>query len=119
MNLDELILALQNAKEPDRNLDEGIATFSGYQKAPEENGENEKTAWLTPVGTPAELPFYTMLVEDALAFTTFAAPDHIGGISWGLGAGKATINGNETAEAANPAIALCIAALRILRLRQK
>lgn len=111
MEIAELIVALQSAKAPDRRLDVEIATILGYRKPADK--------WLKPDGSIGKVYAYTRVIDNAMEMADFAAPEHVGGCSWEKSKGAAKINDGPYAYAANPAIALCVAALQILWRKQR
>lgn len=114
MNVSELVVALQNSKGPDRKLDAEIAKLVGFTKST----DKKKSVWRKPDGTTGNPPGYTRLVDYAIELANFIAPDNVGGCSWEKDRGTAKINSGPYVHGANPAIALCVAALQILWLRQ-
>ncbi len=102
MAIADLIRDLEIAREPDRSLDLSIAFIARYKR------ENE-------VGTSeaANVPFYTSSTDAALKLVEQLAPQTSGGVSWQPnGSATAVVNEGPYVHAVNPAIALCIAALR-------
>ena len=125
MDLSELIVALQNAKAPTRKLDVEIAKLLGFKRIAEPPAPNQKNPpgkklnWYTPDGVPGKVPPYTRLVDSARNLVNSVAPDNVGGCSWEKGRASARINDGPYVHAANPAIALCAAALQILWVQQE
>lgn len=115
MNVQDLIESLQNAKGPDRRLDVAIALLVGYQRVEVLDGEGEQRTrllFLAPsTNDPAKVPDYTRSIDAAYRLAQTLAPSHSGGCSWEDGMGSARISDGPYCQAANPAIALCVATL--------
>lgn len=120
MDVAQIVLALQHAKGPDRNLDLEIAKLLGFRRTVKEipTGRGRPPAkrviWLKPDGTPERVPAYTQLVDSAIELASLIAPHNVGGCSWEEGRGSAKINNGPYVHAANPALALCAAALQLM-----
>ncbi|PJR11333.1 hypothetical protein [Sinorhizobium meliloti] len=102
MAIADLIRDLELATGPDRSLDLSIAFIVRYKREDD-------------VGTTggSNVPPYTSSVDAALQLLHKMAPNSSGGVSWQAdGSGTATANDGVYSHAANPAIALCLAALR-------
>lgn len=109
MALVDLIEQLQAARRSDAKLDEALAIVAGYRRVVQ--GENVK--WIAPgTVTPIGLPAFTKAIDAAYKLARLLAPDEeVGGCSWEPGKGNAKIGDGPYCHAANPAIAICIAAL--------
>ena len=123
MNVSEIVIALQNAKGPDRNLDKQIALQAGFKSAEEAPSEadtlaTDRVVWRKPDGTPGRILAYTQSVDAAIELVGSIAPNSVGGCSWEKGRGSAKVGDGPYVHAANPAIALCAAALQLLWSRQ-
>ncbi len=118
MYLKEIIKKLRVLEEPDRNLDMQIALEMGYQQREEDiqspNGEMQKRRlWLIPTGESADrVPYYTSSLEHAFRLAQLIAPEEVGVVASVNGKGKAQLEGDDPYDGANPAIALCLAALK-------
>ncbi|MDX0572189.1 hypothetical protein GOD68_18345 [Sinorhizobium medicae] len=117
----DLIAALEAATRPDRKMDEKLAVAAGWTQVPEivpgSQGRGERRLlWFYPGEQTARLPKFTESIDAALEFVGIIAPGPSGGFTWGgpnrFKRGKAQLNDGEQVQAANPAIALCIAALK-------
>lgn len=123
MTIESTITELKDAAAPSRQLDRSIAELIGWKRAllpafDESTGEQKSNpVWLAPKdGAPANVPFYTSNLEDAFRLSQMVAPLSVGGCAWEQGSASAQIGeGNPKIQAATPAIALCIAALLIVR----
>jgi len=120
LGISEVINNLQVAKIGSRRLDVEIATIFGWRKGeqvrvnPQTGVEELKPAWLMPHSElPGKVPFYTSDLQAAYELAQELAPGHVGGVYSGKDSGRARIGlENPIAEAANAALALCIAALQ-------
>lgn len=119
LDIDDVISHLKAASIGSRSLDLEIAQMIGWQRALEPVTDQitgdirTKTLWLIPkTGDPGRVPAYTMSIDAAYDLAQVLAPSNVGGCSWedGMGSAKIGMNG-AYAQAATPAIALCIAAL--------
>ena len=100
MKLDQLIAELEQATLPDTRLDQAIAEIVD----------------LYFPGRLVEGQKYTSSVDAAFSLAQLAAPRHVGGVSWEEeGIGTAAINDGPFHRAATPAIALCLAALKLIQ----
>ncbi|MBW6420183.1 hypothetical protein KX729_01890 [Rhizobium sp. XQZ8] len=107
----ELIFALRDAKGPDRKLDVEIAKLVHQNRADSE----APIVWSDLVGYPEKIPRFTRSMKSAFALVSLVSPKKSGGCAWEPGAGSATIGDGPVEQAANPAIALCIAAIQFLK----
>lgn len=120
MAIVDLIKDLEEAKEPSRALDLALAILLGYKRKvenvrdPNSGEQTRRVLWLLPGGQdPGRVPLYTASLEDAHSFAQTTAPGNAGGVSWDDSGGYAKLGDGPYCSGANPAIALCIAALRI------
>lgn len=121
MAIADLIQELENLKEASRELDAKIALLVGWQRKVEytqENGEALRNViWFLRGERASRLPRFTLTIDSALELVDLIAPRSTGGVSWVNGtdgpSGTAVINDGPYCHAATPAIALCIAALKI------
>lgn len=118
----DVIRDLEEAQEPSRKLDVALAMLIGYKRKvenvrdPNSGEQTRRVLWLHPGGQdPGRVPRYTAVIDDACAFAQMVAPDLAGGVSWDSRGGYAKIGDGPYCSAASPAIALCIAALKILQ----
>ncbi|RVE83327.1 hypothetical protein [Sinorhizobium meliloti] len=116
-----LIAELEAATRSDRRLDEKLAAAAGWTQlseiVPGADGTRERRLlWFYPGEQTPRLPKFTESIDAALEFVGIIAPGPSGGFTWGgpnrFKRGKAQLNDAESVEAANTAIALCIAALK-------
>jgi hypothetical protein len=121
MSLQRTINLLQSATNPARSLDAAIAESIGWKrlvdvrKDPSSGEEVKSTTWIMPNSNePGKVPFYSANLQHAYDLAQKLAPSHVGGCSWEYGKGSARINNGSYVQAANPQIALCIAALLTL-----
>lgn len=116
MKLKELVDALAGATEPDRALDSQLALIAGYKKKAREDGG---TYWVDASDNgPSNVPRFTNNIDAALDLVGIVAPDVAFGVSWEPGDAHARIGERPYCRGANPAIALCLAAMSY-RLRKK
>jgi hypothetical protein len=119
MAISDLILQLQHAKEPSKELDISIGIVMGYKrrvKTDKENGSEQerKVVWLYPNnGDESSLPAFTAAIDDAYLLAQSLAPGCVGGVSWDTQGGTAKIDDGPYFTASTPALALCIAALSV------
>jgi hypothetical protein len=99
-----LIERLQDATEPDRDLDAAIA---------------EAVDWSGLIGNVATLsdgldriPRFTSYPDHAVKLARAIDPDHVGALKWEDGDFYAVIDYQEPSKGNSPALALCIAALK-------
>ncbi|WP_085026778.1 hypothetical protein [Ensifer aridi] len=121
MAVADLIQELENLKHASREVDVKIGLLVGWQRKVEytsENGEALRNViWFLHGERTARLPRFTETIDSALQLVDLVAPQSTGGVSWSQGTdganGTAIINEGPYCHAATPALALCIAALRI------
>jgi hypothetical protein len=100
MKIDRLITELEDATLPDSHLDHAIANIVD----------------LYFPGRLVTAQKYTSSLDAAFSLAQLAAPGHAGGASWEEeGVGTAAINDGPFHRAATPAMALCLAALKLLK----
>lgn len=100
MNIDELIGQLEQANTGDAHLDQAICDIMRKHFP----------------GQRIDGYSYTASLDAALYLAQLVAPRHVGGASWeDDGTGTATINDGPFLRCATPAIALCLAALKLFR----
>jgi hypothetical protein len=120
MNLTEVIDNLYAAKEGSRQLDAYIAHALGWRQTRDQyvdpsSGETRtRRLWVVPsTEEHGKVPFYTTNLQEALDLAEQVAPGNVGACSWEGGKAKARLGMNgSVVNAATPALALCIAALR-------
>jgi len=123
MEIRELIEELEEANEPSRQLDVALAVLVGYKRKvenvrdPKSGEQSKRVLWLLPGGQdPGRVPRYTALIDEAYSFARTVAPSLAGGVSWDEDRGYARIGDGPNCSAVSPAIALCIAALKVREL---
>ncbi|MCY1346578.1 hypothetical protein D9M68_505320 [compost metagenome] len=121
MDLQTVISRLEGASAPARGLDALIAEVIGWRRREQvstdpKTGETRiRTLWLVPAGDDfGRIPLYTVNLQDAFELAHAIRPGHTGGCSWMGATATAVIGNGKYAQAATPAIALCVAALRSL-----
>ncbi len=127
MAISDLILQLQHAKEPSRDLDISIGIVMGYKRhvktiAKGEDGKEErKVVWLYPSDgdESSNLPAFTGKIDDAYFLAQSLVPGCVGGVSWDSRGGTAKIDDGPYFTANTPALALCIAALSVKHFQQE
>ena len=120
LDVTSIIETLRDSPAPDRQIDAAIAQLMGYQKTERErqvgNVLRPFVTWVDPKGEPvAKIPYYTQWIDHALLLANEVSPDHVGGCSWEKGTGSAKIDDSPYCQAVTPAMALCMAALTIMR----
>jgi len=125
MAISDLILQLQHAKEPSKELDISIGIVMGYKRhvktvEREDSGQKErKVVWLYPNnGDESSLPAFTAKLDDAYFLAQSLVPGCVGGVSWDSRGGTARIDDGPYFTATTPALALCIAALSVKHFQQ-
>lgn len=105
-NIQKIIDALLEASGPDETLDLQIAAI--LEKFQPDSNVVDITG-----GRSKVLPF-TTYVDHAIKFAKAIHPNHVGAFRWNDGVIQASVNFQQPASAANPAIAVCIAALGLI-----
>ncbi|OBZ96632.1 hypothetical protein ADU59_02445 [Pararhizobium polonicum] len=125
MAISDLILQLQHAKEPSKELDISIGIVMGYKRhvktVEKEDGSQKerKVVWLYPNnGNESSLPAFTAKLDDAYFLAQSLVPGCVGGVSWDSRGGTARIDDGPYFTATTPALALCIAALSVKHFQQ-
>ncbi|WFU50233.1 hypothetical protein [Sinorhizobium terangae] len=121
MAIADLILEVEALKRASRDIDVKIGLLVGWQRKVEytrENGEASRNViWFLHGERAARLPRFTETIDSALQLVDLVAPHSSGGVSWSVGPdgsyGTAVINDGPYCQAATPALALCLAALKI------
>lgn len=125
MALSDLIKQIEGATAPGRDIDVEIALLLGWRRKVEyvkqdEHGEPvRKVFWVVPTGGDyGKVPRYTSSVDAAMTVVQEVAPGIVGGVSWEEdGRGAAILGDGTYCQAATPAMALCIAALKAKQTR--
>jgi len=121
MNLSEVIDNLYSAKEGSRQLDAFVAHALGWRQTRDQyvdptSGETKtRRLWVVPTTEEhGKVPSYTTNLQDAFDLAEQVASGQVGACSWegGKASSRLGLYGS-TVNAATPALALCIAALRI------
>jgi hypothetical protein len=111
----DLILDLQHADGPDRNLDIAISEIMGYERQVkvDKPSKKQKVVWLYSVSgeESSNLPYFTAKIDAAKLLALALVPGCTGGFSWNQRNATARINDGPIFSAATPAIAICVAAL--------
>lgn len=120
MEIKPLILRLLNSPKGNRDLDLEVATVLGWTKKVETvvdgSGEQRmRVLWMIPgaENVTGKVPDYTTNIHAAYLVAEAIVPGNTGGCSWEPGKGSAQIEGWPAVQASTPALALCVAALRI------
>lgn len=100
MDVETIIKELAALSGPNRRVDKVLFDFvASLQGAPN----------LTDV---QNIPHFTAGMNVAYNLVQMVAPDSVGGVSWNKAGGRAQVADLPICDGANPAIALCIAALK-------
>lgn len=120
MKLGEIVAELEKASGANRALDAAIGKLIGYRRKVEyeknsRTGEpTRKVFWVVPTGDDyGRMPAFTGRLDAAFELTKILAQDAQAGVSWVDGTATARIGGRGYISGATPALALCIAALRV------
>ncbi|MET4690766.1 hypothetical protein [Sinorhizobium fredii] len=120
MAIVNLVKDLEEAKGPSRELDAALAILLGYKRKVEQirdpaSGEQTRRSfWIHPGGQdPGRVPQFTASLDDAYLLAQTVAPGLTGGVSWDDSGGNAKVGDGQYYSAVTPAIALCIATLKI------
>lgn len=123
--IDLVISRLEALSEPSRAIDGHIASLLGYKKTtvnetdPRTGQTKMRNIWTLPPGeAPVLVPSYTANLDAAFELVRTVASETACGCTWHKGFGRATIDGSVMVQAATPAIALCIAALKRVQSQQ-
>ncbi|MDW9735158.1 hypothetical protein GOC00_10700 [Sinorhizobium meliloti] len=111
MDLPELLEELSHLTAPSRRVDAKLALVAGWQRKATRTKGDVNVIWLFPGEEVNRLPEFTNSIDAALELVGILAPSQVGGFSWGS-SGKAQLNDGEIAEGVNPAVALCLAAVK-------
>ncbi|MFK3967362.1 hypothetical protein ACI2KT_27580 [Ensifer adhaerens] len=103
-NIKELLTRLQGATQPDSDLDLEIANaINWFERA---------NKVIDIAGGRPQVPQFTNYLDHALKLARVIEPNHVGAFIWDNGIYEAALDYNQPCGGANPAIALCIAALK-------
>lgn len=117
MTTEEVIAKLEGADAPERMHDGYIASLFGWKRKVDyiEKADSptpgKKVTWLSPSGVPSVVPMYTTSIDAALELARSLAPSDVWGVTCLEGKGTAIVDGLKF-QAATPAMAICLAALR-------
>lgn len=117
MDLDELISALESLQEPSRRIDEQIGRLAGWERRSERANDNNKVESVYFVHNGKRyprMPYFTTSIDAALlCVEALVGKVDSGGVTLNPnGMSWAEVGGGPRCRGPNPAIALCIAALR-------
>ncbi|MNI10079.1 hypothetical protein D3C73_631760 [compost metagenome] len=112
-----LLRELEDGGPPSRRLDTAIGLVGGFR--PIGNYDDVTLAdWRDPInGEAGPLPLFTSVIDHAILFARCVAAPANGGCSWENGRGSAILNERSPAQSVNPALAICIAAMRARTLK--
>ncbi|MDX1017153.1 MULTISPECIES: hypothetical protein [Sinorhizobium] len=118
MAVEDLISDLEKAEAGNRLWDGPIGLVVGWKRKVEYikadgNESARKVIWFLPDGSEGRVPNFTSSLDAALLLARTVAPNDVWGVSYAAGRGTAMIGNMRYSEAATPALALCIAALRL------
>ncbi len=113
MQVDSLIADLAKASGANRQLDARIALAVGFRRISDSDPVGSKPIWLSPSGEQINtIPFYTRSLDSAFRLVSSAGSAEDWAFGWEPGIASARLGDDLPCEAATPALALCIAALR-------
>ncbi|MBB6511089.1 hypothetical protein F4695_004487 [Rhizobium soli] len=112
----EIIELLTDATGPNRHLDFQIAHCTGWRQHSERDKSNDqKVVWLHPESEePAKVPAYTKSVQEAWRLVKQLSSDRPGAAAWEEHYAKVRLDGEEVVFAPTLALALCLAAVKLL-----
>lgn len=114
--IQELIESLVSAKEPSTVLDRQIALAVGYRLKMTGTG---RPYWTAPTGEQRmDCPDYTASIDQARSLLNILAPGHYAGVTFGPIC-RAQINEAPVCYGASPALAICVAAMKLKQYRDK
>lgn len=121
MVIADLIQEVESLTEPSRDIDVKIGLLVGWQRKVEYANEKEENSrnviWILHGERTARLPRFTDSLEAALQLLELVAPKYIGGVSWSTDEcgfeATAIVNNGDYCHGATPALAVCLAALKI------
>lgn len=110
MRLLILLKKLETISGPDLSINQEIAEIMGWKQ----QATGDKIVWLQPeADISSRIPNYTGNLQDAFSLISQLSPESRSGLGWEGGLGSAKIGNNPPATARTPAIAACIAAIRL------
>lgn len=101
--LHDLLERLRQASGPDPSLDLEIANTVNWFEISN----------VVDISGRRQVPQFTRYLDFALKLARAVEPRHVGAFQWDRGSTKAVIDDQQHSGGANPAIALCIAALEL------
>jgi hypothetical protein len=109
MRIADVIRNLQSASTGSRELDAQVAAATGWTK----QDDSDPMAWRSPTSQETmQIPPYTTNLQYASELALSISPAKVGGFGWEEGRASAKISPDQpAAEAATPALALCVASL--------
>lgn len=120
MTLKDLIARLEKAEKVQRIFDGEIGTILGWRRKVEfaksdQQGEPVKRVfWIVPSGDdPGTVPFFTTSLDAAIELMNVIAPSDVWAVCLNKGKSSAVIGDGPYCHGLTPAMALCIAALRV------
>ncbi|WP_090428278.1 MULTISPECIES: hypothetical protein [unclassified Ensifer] len=118
MNIGITIERIQTADQPGRELDLEIALLMGWKKA---DGNENATGleMIGPTGEAGPLPPFTSSMTTAVELVHKVSPGDAWGAVFEGGIGSASIGNGPPSRAVTPAMALCLAALRLKEFRDR
>lgn len=117
MAIPDLIEDLEALKGPDRKLDVSIALATGYRRNIDESTGQRQVTWhhvSDKESVVSKIPKFTEFIGAAYDLVKLVCPHADGGVAWTREGGTATLDGAGICVGANPAIALCIAVLKVV-----
>lgn len=123
MDNEALENSLSSATEGSRALDCEIALFLGWKRQSQElinqnTGDVEtRDVWVLPgSGTVGKVLHYTSNLEHAMILAEQVSPSNVGACTWTANNASAQIGlASIRSDAATPALAICLAAIRFAR----
>jgi hypothetical protein len=110
MTLEDLIPEIEAMPEPDRKADKTIAVAIGMQES-DAGGEDY---WQWGDRAFRRVPAFTYSVDAALLLAEAAQANCCGACTFGADLSTAVLDGGNRGSGATPAIAICVAALKLM-----
>ncbi|MDW9633601.1 hypothetical protein [Sinorhizobium meliloti] len=120
MAIADLVHEIETLKRPNRETDVKIALAVGWQRKVEHSGKDDgsrNVIWYWQGEAASRLPNFTGSIDASLQLLDMVSPRFAGGFSWLVKEHQKTatakVNDEPFSHAETPALALCLAALKI------